>query len=314
MKRTVRSIFSGVGLAFALAACQASGTLPAGAAHNGVVLMRTYFLAIRPDARMGKVRPSLECFAHAGGLPGGQDGKAQRFALAQRFTLPDLAFQYSDTAPVGVGDDATLKMGFGETIQVEVRNLWPEADGRLTADFDFRFGRKEVLRDRISFHPGDAVVFAGRLDSSLPILSVFTLETRLFSLDHEKEKDEFLAQSTRDLKDFAPAPPPQRSEEPYLPGVGDVTMPELIASEKAVYPDSARTSRLDGQVIVEVIVDHEGMATNPRILSASDPVFVPAALEAAKTYRYKPALKGGSPVSVVMNLIMLFQFTARPGL
>jgi len=63
-----------------------------------------------------------------------------------------------------------------------------------------------------------------------------------------------------------------------------------------------------------VIVDHEGSATNPRILSASDPLFVPAALEAAKTYRYKPAMKEGSPVSVVMNLIMVFQFTARPGL
>ncbi len=276
--------------------------------------MRTYFLVVRPDARMGKVHPSLECCVHAGGLPGGQDGKGQRFALAQRFTLPDLAFQYSDTAPVGVGSDATLKMGFGETIQVEVRNLWAEADGSLKADFVFRFGRREVLRDRIGFQPGEAVLFAGRIDSSLPILSVFSLETRLFTLDHEKEKNEFLVQSARDLKDFAPAPPPQRSEEPYLPGVGDVTMPDLISSQKAVYPEAARTRRLDGQVIVEVVVDHEGIATNPRILSASDAVFEPVALEAAKTYRYKPAMKKGNPVSVVMNLIMLFQFTARPGL
>ena len=69
---------------------------------------------------------------------------------------------------------------------------------------------------------------------------------------------------------------------------------------------------LDGQVIVEVTVDSEGKATHPRVLISSSPIFEAAALESAKTYRYRPATRQGKPVSVTMNLVMIFKHTARP--
>ena len=122
---------------------------------------------------------------------------------------------------------------------------------------------------------------------------------------------EFLAQAERDRHEFTPPPPKQVDREPYLPGIGDVTMPELISREVAIYPDAARPEKLDGQVFVEVIVDREGKATAPRLLTPPS-VFDPAALESAMTYRYKPATKNGKPVAVTMNLVMVFKYTANP--
>ncbi len=90
-----------------------------------------------------------------------------------------------------------------------------------------------------------------------------------------------------------------------------MTLPELVSREVTPYPDAARPDRLDGQVIVEVTVDREGKATAPRLLTPPS-VFDPAALESARTYRYKPATKNGKPVAVTMNLVMVFKYTANP--
>jgi outer membrane biosynthesis protein TonB len=58
-------------------------------------------------------------------------------------------------------------------------------------------------------------------------------------------------------------------------------------------------------------VDKEGKATNPRVITPPS-MFDYSALEAAATYRYKPALKNGQPVSVTMNIIIVFKYTMRP--
>jgi len=202
-------------------------------------------------------------------------------------------------------------MGFGEMIEIRVTDLARAGGEAMTAGFSFRFGEREALRQTLPFKPGEPLLFCGHLDASLPILSAFTLEIRMFPSEKQKEMEDFLARGERERQDFTPPPPPQRDREPYIPGIGDVTMPERISYENAVYPDAAKPGRLDGQVIVEVTVDQEGKATSPRILTSSSPIFEAAALESAKTYRYRPATKEGRPVSVTMNLVMLFKFTTR---
>jgi len=302
-------------LALALSACAASSgsTVPVATGEQGVVLLRTYFAALKPDLQMGKSHPPLDRFIFAGRLPAGQDAGAQLGHLRGRLTIPSLAFQFSDTSPVAAGTDATLQMGFGEMIEVRVADLARDRNGALTAAFSFRFGQREALRQTLPFRPGEPLLFCGHLDASLPILSAFTLEVRLFPPAKRKEMEGFLARGERERQEFTPPPPKQRDREPYLPGVGDVTLPELVSRENAAYPDAARPGRLDGQVIVEVTVDREGKATAPRILTSSSPIFEAAALESAKTYRYKPATKNDKPVAVTMNLVMIFKYTAKPG-
>jgi len=296
-------------LTSALLACGGACTNPSAPAEKGAVLLRTYFVALRPDVRLGMNAPPLDKLIFSGVIPAGMDGKTQLPILVRRFTLKTLAFQFSDAAPIELGGDAALKMGFGEVILIRVSNLSRGKDGILTADFAFQFGKREALRQTVPFKSDEALLFAGHVDASLPILSVFCLEIHLYPPDQQNEKEDLLLQPRRDVQAFAPPPPVQRDQEPYLPGVGDVTLPELISSEKAVYPEAAKPEKMEGQVIVEVTVDREGKVSGPRVLVSSNPIFEPPAVEAAKTYRYKPAMKGGKPVSVTMNLIMLFRFT-----
>jgi TonB family protein len=298
-------------LVVSCASCAASGPPAPGVPEQGAVLLRTYYVALRPGARIGSSGPPLGRFVHAGQIPGGQDGRSQLAALAERFTLPDLGFQFSDATGIEPGGAATLSMGFGQEISIHVRRLVRLGKEELTAEFEFRFGEREIHRSTLSFPEGDALLFAGQLDAGLPILSVFSLEVRLFPASDETAVAAFLGRSRQDRKDFAPPPPVQRGAEPYIPGIGGVTMPALISSQRAVYPEAAKPLKLDGQVIVEVVVDREGKATNPKVLTSSHPYFDPPAFEAAKTYRYEPALKDGKPVAVTMNLVMIFRYSAR---
>jgi TonB family protein len=301
-------------LSLALLGCAATpGTPPApdSVPGEGVALLRIYFVTLQPDAPMGKSHPPLNEFTSFGELPGGQDAKAQLRSLRARFTLPSLDFQFSDTTRISLGGDATLSMGYGEVVQVRVEKLTRTKKGSMEAEFSFKFGDREVFRHTLVVESGIPLLFAGHLDPSLAILSVATLEIRMFSPEQRKEMEEFSLMSRADRAAFAPPPPKQRDREPYIPGIGDVSMPKLISHDNAVYPDAARPERMDGQVIVNVTVDREGRATLPHILTSSSPIFEPSAMDSARTYRYEPAMKDGKPVAVTMTLVMLFKFSTR---
>ena len=310
--RHFRVFLSSALIAAALPACAASPN-PSSAASKpkAAVLLRTYFVPLRADVPMGPKHPPLERFQESGTLEGGMDGKDQLKALAARFTLENLAYQYSSVKPMEASGETVLEMGFGQEILVKVANLTQVGNGPLTADFTITFGPREVIQKKIPFKPGDCVVFAGHLEASLPILSVFTVEIRSFSADQIQAYDDFLQLARKDAEAFAPPPLQQRDQEPYLPGVGDVSMPELLSRKSAVYPDAAKPERLEAQVIIEVVVDKEGNATRPHILTPPS-IFDSSALDAAATYHYKPAMKNGQPVSVTMNIIILFKYTVRP--
>lgn len=300
-------------LPLAFLSCAAAAPPPDPAApEKGVVLLRTYYVPLARQAGFGPAHPPLDRFAFGGALPASEDGKAQRAALRSRFTLTDLDFQFSHAVPLETGKTAVLEMGFGERIQVRVSDFSSSVAGERTATYDILFGQRTVLHQRLPHRGGEVFLFAGRLDPGLPILSVFSVEIRTFAAGRDREYIDFLEQPRRDFEQFAPPPPKQRAEEPFLPGVGDVTMPELISSTQAVYPDAARPEKLDGQVIVEVVVDREGRATRPRILTPPS-VFDASALEASRTYRYRPATRNGKPVAVTMNLILIYKFSAKSG-
>ncbi|MCI0410234.1 MAG: energy transducer TonB [Acidobacteria bacterium] len=312
MMRYSQAFLFSVLISVALPACAASpNPSSAGSKPKAAVLLRTFFVPLRADVPLGPKHPPLDRFQESGFLAGGQDGKAQLGALASRYTLSNLAYQYSDVKPMAEMGETVLEMGFGEEIQVKVANLTQVKGGPLTADFTITFGQRELIKRQIPFKEGDCVLFAGHLEASLPILSVFSVEIRRFPADQIQAYDDFLQLARKDSEAFAPPPPQQRSQEPYLPGVGDVSMPELLSRNNAIYPDAAKPDRMEGQVIVEVVVDKEGKTTNPRVITPPS-IFDYSALDAAVTYRYKPAMKNGQPVSVTMNIIILFKYTIRP--
>ena len=99
------------------------------------------------------------------------------------------------------------------------------------------------------------------------------------------------------------SPPP---EDPPLVLTGAIRPPERISFVAPEYPDAARLARVEGKVILEIVVDREGRVTDPAVLRGH-PLFDAAAIAAVRTWRYAPALQGGRPVKVRMTIVIDFR-------
>ena len=105
-----------------------------------------------------------------------------------------------------------------------------------------------------------------------------------------------------------PEPPPATG--PLMPGVGGVTEPELIPETKVEpeFPELARRARIQGKVILQVIVRKDGTVGNIQVLKepAADLGFSEAAVAAVSQWHYRPAQQNGRPVDVFMTVVVNF--------
>lgn len=102
-------------------------------------------------------------------------------------------------------------------------------------------------------------------------------------------------------------PPP--SEEPSGPIEvgGNVRAPEKISYPQPAYTEIARKARIQGVVIVQAIIDKQGNVTNVKVLKGLPMGLEEAAVEAIKTWKFKPATLNGKPVAVYYNLTVNFK-------
>jgi protein TonB len=77
------------------------------------------------------------------------------------------------------------------------------------------------------------------------------------------------------------------------------------------YPAVLRDSRVNGRVIIELVVDEDGLPIpgSARVIEASHPAFGEATLRVAERFRFRPAKIDGTPVPVVVTIPILW--TAR---
>jgi len=73
------------------------------------------------------------------------------------------------------------------------------------------------------------------------------------------------------------------------------TPPILIARVNPTYPPEARSKRIEGTVVVHLLIDKEGQVKKMDV-SNGNSLLAPAALEAVRQWRYKPATLGGRPI------------------
>jgi protein TonB len=71
----------------------------------------------------------------------------------------------------------------------------------------------------------------------------------------------------------------------------------LIHNQEPVYPENARAARIQGSVVLEAVIGHDGTIGNLVVVSGH-PMLVDAALDAVRQWRYKPFLLSGQPVTV----------------
>jgi TonB family protein len=101
------------------------------------------------------------------------------------------------------------------------------------------------------------------------------------------------------------------AEQPRQIG-GAVTRPEKISGSLPVYPEAARKARMMGIVIVEAIIDENGNVTHTRVLKSLPLGLDQAALDAIRTWKFKPAALEGKPVKVYYTLTVNFQVEDTP--
>jgi TonB family protein len=75
----------------------------------------------------------------------------------------------------------------------------------------------------------------------------------------------------------------------------DIQMAKVIHRVEPVYPDFARATRAEGNVILHAIIGKDGSVGNLRVMRGQCP-FVKAAVIAVKQWRFNPTLKNGIPV------------------
>jgi TonB family protein len=99
-------------------------------------------------------------------------------------------------------------------------------------------------------------------------------------------------------------------DKPLFVG-GEVTAPVKISGDPPAYTEMARKARLQGVILLEVIVDEQGAVVHQRILKGLPMGLDKQALDGVKTWKFQPATLHGRPVKVYYTLTLDFRLPAE---
>ncbi|MET0554694.1 MAG: energy transducer TonB [Vicinamibacteria bacterium] len=85
----------------------------------------------------------------------------------------------------------------------------------------------------------------------------------------------------------------------------DVTPPLRISGAQPAYPELGKAVRTGGRVVIECTIDPRGRVVNA-VITRGHPLFDAAALDAVRTWVYRPTLIDGVPVPVLMTVTVNF--------
>jgi TonB family protein len=112
----------------------------------------------------------------------------------------------------------------------------------------------------------------------------------------------------------APAISPQASTD-TKPAPADAKLPdstgvEVIKSQKADYPYEAQEKKIQGQVILKVLINEQGDVESADMMSG-DAVFAQSAIKAVMKWKFKPFIKNGIAVKVWTKTPFDFYFSDK---
>jgi protein TonB len=92
----------------------------------------------------------------------------------------------------------------------------------------------------------------------------------------------------------------------YRPG-GSVTTPRVVAEVRPRYTSEALEERIQGTVVLELVVRATGRPAEIRVIRSLDPGLDAQAIIAASQWRFEPGRLAGRPVDVQVVVMMDFQ-------
>lgn len=102
------------------------------------------------------------------------------------------------------------------------------------------------------------------------------------------------------------ADPEPVNDVPIVVG-GAVKKPEILFKTQPRYTELARRAGIQGLVVLKAVIDERGYVTNLEIERGQPMGLDQAAVEAVRTWRFKPATLHGRPVKVYYYLTVNFQ-------
>ena len=87
--------------------------------------------------------------------------------------------------------------------------------------------------------------------------------------------------------------------------------PRGVTMPRPVYPPAAFRKRIEGTVVLEIVIDAKGRVSRTRVLQ-SVAGLDEAAIDCVKRWEFKPARKNGQPVATIARAPVTFRITAHP--
>jgi TonB family protein len=92
---------------------------------------------------------------------------------------------------------------------------------------------------------------------------------------------------------------PQNSSESVYKGQGPgMTPPKLVYQPNPEYADRPRRKKIQGSVVLSIIVNADGTVRDPQVTQSLDKDLDKKALECVSKWKFEPATKDGQPVAM----------------
>lgn len=88
---------------------------------------------------------------------------------------------------------------------------------------------------------------------------------------------------------------------------GGVSEPQLVYKTEADYSEEARKAKLQGEVVINCVIGADGRPTRLKVIRPLGLGLDEKAMESLRNWKFKPAMEGGKPVPVEINIAVNFQ-------
>jgi TonB family protein len=114
-----------------------------------------------------------------------------------------------------------------------------------------------------------------------------------------------------DLRAPAAQPGPSRRSA----AAARTALPTVVSEERPVYTPAAMSAKIEGTVLMKVLVNADGSVGSVRVVKSLDAEhgLDDSAVAAAKRWRFRPGTREGKPVAVEVDLEMLFTLRRSTG-
>jgi TonB family protein len=90
------------------------------------------------------------------------------------------------------------------------------------------------------------------------------------------------------------------------------SFPKRILKVEPEYTDRARAAKLEGVVVLNVVIDEEGIPRDPLVVRWLGMGLDGKALEAVRQWRFRPAMEDGEPVRLAVVVEVTFRLPKEP--